>query len=158
MYLKELYINENAWMDINKHAIEGDSIEIGGFLMGFKCILDDHPIVWITKSVRGNCRSSAAQVIIETSTYDNVLTEMESNGLSVVGWYHTHPGIGIFLSGTDKNTMFRHFNNPSSIALVLDPKRNTWGFFGWDEEKRRLKHLSAHLFCGDNCEEYLQES
>lgn len=158
MYLRELYINKKAWDDINDHAIKGGSIEIGGFLLGFECILDNLPVIWITKSVRGNCRSSPAQVIIETSTYDEVLTKIESEGLSIVGWYHTHPGFGVFLSGTDKNTMSLHFSKPSSVAIVLDPIRGTSGFFGWDKEKKRLKHLNAYRFDGDNDAQYQHEN
>jgi proteasome lid subunit RPN8/RPN11 len=155
MYLKELYINKEAWTDINRHAVEGGSNEIGGFLMGFRCMLDSHPMTWITKSVRGICTSSPAHVIIETSTYDRVLTVMEAEDLSIVGWYHTHPKLGVFLSPTDRDTMSLHFNDPSSIALVLDPKMDTWAFFGWDEERRRLKRLDAYLFDGPNYKQYI---
>jgi proteasome lid subunit RPN8/RPN11 len=143
MYLKELYINKEAWYDVNRHAVEGGLNEIGGFM------------TWITKSVRGICTSSPAHVIIETSTYDRVLTVMETEGLSILGWYHTHPKLGIFLSGTDRDTMSLQFNDPFSIALVVDPIRDTWGFFGWDEERKRLKHLNTYLFDGPNYRHYL---
>lgn len=154
MYLKELYINREAWDNIKRHAVEGGSLEIGGFLMGIRCVLDEHPITWITKSVRGTCKSSSAQVVIETSTYDKVLAEMEAEGISIVGWYHTHPGIGVFLSGTDRETMSSHFSDLFSIALVLDPKRKNHGFFGWGQD-RCLRRLNAYLFDGPNYKQCL---
>ena len=49
----------------------------------------------------------------------------------VVGWHHTHPGYGIFLSGTD---MFSHrsfFNLTWMFALVVDPRAENLGFFQW---------------------------
>lgn len=49
----------------------------------------------------------------------------------VLGWHHTHPGFGIFLSPFD---MFIHrsfFNEPWHVALVVDPRRCEFGFFQW---------------------------
>lgn len=49
----------------------------------------------------------------------------------VVGWYHTHPGLGVFLSGTDLRTQSAFFPNPWQLAVVVDPvkKPNEVGFF-----------------------------
>jgi proteasome lid subunit RPN8/RPN11 len=47
----------------------------------------------------------------------------------VVGWYHSHPGLGIFFSGTDRATHRSFFNQPWSVALVVDPVRDEAGWF-----------------------------
>jgi proteasome lid subunit RPN8/RPN11 len=41
---------------------------------------------------------------------------------TIVGWVHSHPGIGPFLSATDAQTLssWRHLD-PSAIAVVADP-------------------------------------
>jgi proteasome lid subunit RPN8/RPN11 len=40
----------------------------------------------------------------------------------IVGWYHTHPGHGLFLSPVDKvNHAGYQTLNPSAVALVFDP-------------------------------------
>ena len=44
-------------------------------------------------------------------------------GLSVVGWYHSHPGLGAFFSGTDRATQRAFFRQPYSLGLVIDPVR-----------------------------------
>lgn len=157
MYLKEVYINKEAWDDINRHAFESRSLEVGGFLLGFSGLLGESPVAWIIKSVRGDCRSSSAHVVIETSTFDKILDEIETGELSIVGWYHTHPGWGIFLSGTDRNTIFQHFKDPQSIALVLDPKGGDHGFFGWDYDKMSLGRLNAYIFSGIDYNHYLEK-
>jgi proteasome lid subunit RPN8/RPN11 len=42
----------------------------------------------------------------------------------VVGWYHTHPGHGLFLSPVDKvNHAGYQSLNPSAVALVFDPSQ-----------------------------------
>ena len=42
---------------------------------------------------------------------------------SVVGWYHSHPGLGAFFSGTDRETQHAFFRQPYSLGLVVDPLR-----------------------------------
>ncbi|HHT71438.1 MAG TPA: LysM peptidoglycan-binding domain-containing protein [Firmicutes bacterium] len=39
----------------------------------------------------------------------------------VVGWFHTHHGLGAFLSGYDTTVHKEHFPSPWQIALVFDP-------------------------------------
>ncbi|MFW9938592.1 MAG: hypothetical protein ACFFD5_13170, partial [Candidatus Thorarchaeota archaeon] len=40
-----------------------------------------------------------------------------------VGWYHSHPNLGIFFSGTDVfNQLFWQDKNPSGIGIVFDHK------------------------------------
>merc|ERR1719420_1558352 len=46
----------------------------------------------------------------------------------VVGWYHSHPGFGCWLSGVDINTQ-QSFEalNPRAVAVVLDPIQSVKG-------------------------------
>merc|ERR1712224_799074 len=46
----------------------------------------------------------------------------------VVGWYHSHPGFGCWLSGTDVNTQ-QSFEalNPRAVAVVVDPIQSVKG-------------------------------
>lgn len=50
-------------------------------------------------------------------------------GTTIVGWYHSHPNHGIFLSGTDLNTQRLSFNKIWQIAVVFDPQRREIGYF-----------------------------
>ena len=47
---------------------------------------------------------------------------------SVVGWYHSHPGIGCFLSGIDITThhSFEKLDK-RSVAVVVDPIQSVKG-------------------------------
>jgi len=46
----------------------------------------------------------------------------------VVGWYHSHPGFGCWLSGIDMNTqqMFEKLNS-RAVAVVIDPVQSVKG-------------------------------
>lgn len=66
------------------------------------------------------------RVEVEYNETDYAKVELLENkymdqGLFVVGWYHSHPGMGPFLSAVDiKNHFSWQQGNPKSIAIVFD--------------------------------------
>lgn len=62
----------------------------------------------------------------------------------IVGWYHTHPGFGIFLSGMDLFIHQNFFTQIWHVAYVLDPRAQTSGFFSWDRQKTQVARHSFH--------------
>ena len=56
----------------------------------------------------------------------------------IVGWYHTHPGFGIFLSGMDLFIHQNFFTQIWHIAYVLDPRARTSGFFSWNRQRTKV--------------------
>ena len=58
--------------------------------------------------------------------------------LTIVGWYHTHPDFGVFLSDRDRFIHEHFFAHPGQIAHVIDPIRKTEGVFVWREGKTVL--------------------
>jgi proteasome lid subunit RPN8/RPN11 len=55
--------------------------------------------------------------------------------LRILGWYHSHPGMGIFLSDMDLFIHEHFFSAPWQIAAVLDPQSHHLGLFGRQEQK-----------------------
>jgi hypothetical protein len=53
----------------------------------------------------------------------------------IVGWYHSHPGFGIFLSEHDLFIHRNFFGGPSQIAVVVDPLAGTEGVFAWRDDR-----------------------
>ena len=56
----------------------------------------------------------------------------------IVGWYHTHPGFGIFLSGMDLFIHQNFFTQIWHVAYVLDPRARSSGFFAWNRQKTKV--------------------
>lgn len=54
-------------------------------------------------------------------------------GDQIVGWYHSHPGFGVFLSEHDLFIHENFFSGPSQIALVVDPQAAVEGVFVWQD-------------------------
>jgi hypothetical protein len=56
----------------------------------------------------------------------------------IVGWYHSHPNFGIFLSDRDCFIQEHFFNGPGHIAYVVDPVNGVEGVFAWRNGKAKL--------------------
>lgn len=57
------------------------------------------------------------------------INEAREQKLVKIGWWHTHPSLGIFMSGTDRKTQARYFYQPWQFAAVFDPHAKKWGAF-----------------------------
>jgi proteasome lid subunit RPN8/RPN11 len=78
--------------------------------------------------------SSGVSLRMETGVWDRV-RETLAPGEIVVGWYHSHPDLGAFFSGTDRRTQAAFFNHPFSLGWVIDPLRREEAWFrGADSE------------------------
>ncbi len=55
--------------------------------------------------------------------------------LSIVGWFHTHPGLGVFYSSDDVLVQSAAFTLPWHVGLVVDPISQEASFFGWKADK-----------------------
>jgi proteasome lid subunit RPN8/RPN11 len=55
--------------------------------------------------------------------------------LDIVGWFHTHPDLGVFYSSDDVVVHSAAFTLPWHVGLVVDPIRKEAGFFGWNADK-----------------------
>lgn len=64
-----------------------------------------------------------------------------------LGWWHTHPNMGIFMSSTDKGTQANYFYKDWQFAVVLNPQDKKWGaFVGEDAEPCAGCFLNNNVF------------
>ncbi|MCA9104597.1 MAG: Mov34/MPN/PAD-1 family protein [Planctomycetales bacterium] len=110
--------------------------ERGGFLVGQK-ISGDQPRVEIRHFVPAiETISQAARMQFTHETWARLNREMASQfpDECVVGWHHTHPGLGVFLSAYDEFIHRHFFSQPWQVAMVVDPRAMEFGFFQWNGE------------------------
>jgi len=71
----------------------------------------------------------------------------------IVGWYHSHPGFGVFLSEHDTFIHRNFFSSPDQVAWVYDPHTDEEGCFGWvDGDIHRISSFSIVDNNGDGIE------
>ena len=136
-----VFFNPQTHGDILKHGSEDTSVEICGVLVG-KIEKDGQgPFVSITNSIRGEAAESKfAEVTFTHQSWNKINAEMDSKyqNLRIVGWYHTHPSFGIFLSDRDRFIQEHFFNGPGQIAHVVDPVQKIEGVFTWQNGRPEL--------------------
>jgi len=109
--------------------------EIGGFLIGGPYEADREYVEIRNFLPAEDTKSRAASLTFTHDTWSAMNRDVEAKfpDDKVVGWHHTHPGFGIFLSAHDLFIHRNYFSQPWHVALVVDPKAKEFGFFQWSE-------------------------
>lgn len=109
-------------------------VEVGGILIGDVYKDENGPFLEITGAiVARHTKNEGTQMTFtpETWMHLNDVKSKKYPDARIVGWYHTHPRFGIFLSDMDKFIHKHHFPQPWTTALVVDPVQESEGFFVW---------------------------
>ena len=114
---------------IEEHAYSNLTAEVGGMLMG--------TVSNGTTTIVGAIPALSASAEQVTLTFTHEVWEeilqlaaKEFPNESIVGWYHTHPTFGVFLSDYDLFIQENFFNADGHLALVVDPVQGAYGWFG----------------------------
>ncbi len=138
-----VYIAEAAFDRAVERGGKDTSREIGGVLVGEVLVDERGPYLSIEATIDAlHADEKGAELTFTHATWDHIHKEMDTKfaGKKVVGWYHTHPGFGVFLSDRDQFIHKSFFNLPFQVALVYDPKTREHGVFAWrDNETWRLR-------------------
>jgi proteasome lid subunit RPN8/RPN11 len=112
--------------------------EIGGVLVGELLRDDAGPYLRIDATIDAlHAEEKGAELTFTHATWEHIHKEMDTRHKDkrVVGWYHTHPGFGIFLSDRDQFIQRSFFNLPFQVAFVYDPKSHEHGMFTWHDNE-----------------------
>jgi proteasome lid subunit RPN8/RPN11 len=135
-----IFLDWGAADAIERHALSDTSVELGGILLGCEAI-DPHShesFVWVTQSLAARHYENTQSSFTYThDSWEEITRERDQRfpDLDIVGWYHTHPDFGIFLSSMDLFIHEHFFPQPLQVAYVVDPIRQHRGFFQWREGK-----------------------
>jgi proteasome lid subunit RPN8/RPN11 len=137
-----VFVDIDVMRELESHANDNTDVELGGVLMGRQAIDGEgRPFVVVTDSIRAqHYQATRGSFKFTHETWEQITRDRDQmpHSLRMVGWYHTHPGWGVFLSGMDDFICENFFARPLDLALVLDPCRQEHGWFQWDEGRTRL--------------------
>ena len=120
--------------DVRAHGKTAPDIEVCGVLVGNVYQDAMGPFVFVEASIRGNFSAGKnAQVTFTAKTWAHIQDVMDQQypDMRILGWYHTHPGHGIFLSDMDLFIHKNFFSLPWHLAFVFDPQALEEGLFAW---------------------------
>ncbi|KIH87190.1 COP9 signalosome complex subunit 5 [Sporothrix brasiliensis 5110] len=124
-YFKMVRISAIALIKMVMHSRSGGSLEVMGLMQGYVdgttlVVTDAFRLPVEGTETRVNAQDEANEYLVEYLKLCRDQGRMEN----VIGWYHSHPGYGCWLSGIDVSTqaMQQTFNDPF-VAVVVDPDR-----------------------------------
>jgi proteasome lid subunit RPN8/RPN11 len=102
------------------------STESGGVLVGK---MKDEELL-INGLETGQQSATHVHVTLHDEFLVEIATKYAERDEKIVGWYHSHPNMGTFMSSTDIDTQRRYQALfPNAVALVIDPQRPIFRFY-----------------------------
>ncbi|KAJ2876701.1 multicatalytic endopeptidase [Coemansia asiatica] len=103
-------------------------MEVMGLMLGV--FVDDYTVRVVDVFAMPQAGTGVSVEAIDEAYQAAMMEMLKQTGRaeSVVGWYHSHPGFGCWLSSVDINTQqaFERLNN-RSVAVVIDPIQSVRG-------------------------------
>lgn len=141
------------------HARDGEPLEVIGALLGFPGTdaLSNQPVTYVETIVPYQADATRTYVSMQLSSYADLDEARKRTDTLQVGYYHSHPGHGVFQSGVDVANFIEYHPEPYQLAVVVDTTRQSaglesldpsWiGTFVWASEKRpvRMPARDVHL-------------
>lgn len=136
-------VHADVLQKIRQHARSNSKTEVCGVLVG----REEGGCVEIEAGIPGiNADQAGAHVTFTQDTWEHIykVKDRDYPNKRIVGWYHSHPGFGIFLSDHDTFIHKNFFSSPTQIAWVYDPYSEEEGCFGWVNGRiERLARVSV---------------
>lgn len=127
-------VRDEVLAQVRRHAAEDLDHELGGVLVGTASSCETGTVVYIEGAIAAeHTQSMRGSITFTHETWAQINAEREQSfpDKRIIGWYHTHPGFGVFLSEYDLFIHRNFFSLPWQVALVLDPRAETSGVFVW---------------------------
>mmetsp|Transcript_150568 Transcript_150568/g.484146 ORF Transcript_150568/g.484146 Transcript_150568/m.484146 type:complete len:317 (+) Transcript_150568:97-1047(+) len=125
---EQVYISSLALLKMLKHGRSGVPMEVMGLMLGE--FIDDYTIRVVDVFSMPQSGNSVSVEAVDPVFQTQMLDMLKQTGRPemVVGWYHSHPGMGCWFSGTDVNTQqsFEQLN-PRAVGVVVDPIQSVKG-------------------------------
>ncbi|VDM95792.1 unnamed protein product [Thelazia callipaeda] len=123
-----LYISSLALLKMLRHGRAGVPMEVMGLMLGE--FVDDFTINVVDVFAMPQSGTGVSVEAVDPVYQTKMLEMLNRTGRTemVVGWYHSHPGFGCWLSGVDIATQ-RSFEALSerAVAVVVDPIQSVKG-------------------------------
>ncbi|WOO85594.1 26S proteasome non-ATPase regulatory subunit 14 [Vanrija pseudolonga] len=123
-----LHISSLALLKMLKHGRAGVPMEVMGLMLGE--FVDDYTISCVDVFAMPQSGTTVTVESVDHVFQTKMLDMLKQTGRPemVVGWYHSHPGFGCWLSSVDVNTQqsFEQLH-PRAVAVVIDPIQSVRG-------------------------------
>jgi proteasome lid subunit RPN8/RPN11 len=142
--LPAVFIRDATQEELLEFASSDLHYELGGVLVGRVARSRRRTFVEIRNLIpatKGISRRASFEFTNEAQQEIHAVMQEHFQDQRILGWFHTHPGYGIFLSSADQFIDQNYFNEPFHIAVVIDPTKdeNEAGVFVWNQDHTRIR-------------------
>ncbi|MEW6097418.1 MAG: Mov34/MPN/PAD-1 family protein [bacterium] len=152
-----IFIDTDTFLDVRKHAQKRTDREVGGFLIGDAMQEKENLFIQITHLMKvQEIQHKSGEFIFTHGVWkmiDSIMSERYPDK-QLLGWYHTHPGIGLFLSPEDKFIQNNFFNHPWQVTLVLDPLTKYQLFYY--SKNKKLVNIGFYIYTAKQNQQLLR--
>ena len=125
---EQIYISPLSILKMLRHGKAGIPLEVMGLMLGD--YVDDYTVKCIDVFSMPQSGTETTIESIDEGFQVKMVEMLKQTGRNeiVVGWYHSHPGFGCWLSSVDINTQ-KTFEQqvPRTVAVVVDPIQSVRG-------------------------------
>ena len=118
----DLRMSCDAVRQIRQHARASSKAEVCGVLIG----TEDVSVTFVQASIPGsNAVQGGSHVTFTQDTWEHIyrIKDRDYPDARIVGWYHSHPGFGVFYSEHDRFIQRHFFSGEGQLGIVIDPQR-----------------------------------
>lgn len=149
-----VYLERRTYRRMREYGSSDTSHELAGVLVG-RAMKDGKGLFLVVEGFieAEGAKSSKSAVTFTHEAWEHIFKALDQRwpGRAIVGWFHTHPGFGVFLSSYDRFIHQHFFREPWQMAVVLDPVAEEDGFFCW--LSGRLEKTEGFFVFGEGMEE-----
>ncbi|MCA9959505.1 MAG: Mov34/MPN/PAD-1 family protein, partial [Anaerolineales bacterium] len=127
-------ISQTAIQQIDAHSSSNLRSELGGALLGKAYRYEDKTFVEIRATLPAvSPDHGPIHFTFGADTWSQLQRDRAEQypDLDIIGWFHTHPALGVFYSSDDVVVHSAAFTLPWHVGLVVDPVSKEIGLFGW---------------------------
>jgi proteasome lid subunit RPN8/RPN11 len=137
-------LSQLALKQIAAHGASQKYYEVGGALLGRAYRWQDRAYVDVLAALPAvSDDHGPVHFTFTADAWSQLHKDREGRfpDLDIVGWFHTHPDLGVFYSSDDVVVHSAAFTQPWHVGMVVDPLRKETSFFGW--QQGRLTPISG---------------
>ncbi len=127
-------MHQTALLQVVAHSRSDTSCELGGALLGHAYRYKNSVIVEVKAALPATSADHGpVHFTFSADSWSKLHHDRAAHysNLDIIGWFHTHPDLGVFYSSDDVVVHSAAFTLPWHVGLVVDPIRDEAAFFGW---------------------------
>lgn len=147
-----IYMEDYAHTYLYQYARSSVNGEKLAVLMGKTMVIDGQNTVFISGVIQARFTEKIKGVeTITTQSWKYISEEMEKYfpDLSIVGWMHSRPSFGAFVTSRDEAYHKKVFKNDSQVFFVVDPLDRLDRFYTMNESGASMRPIRGYFIYYD---------